>query len=337
MAVDHDPAFVEMAPSGLFSEELCSRAVDEFGSDGAWLVLSIISYGWRSYYDLADALVTAKSPVADAARPLPVVEDFQIVRDLQVQSFIYAAAEQFAGLVRAARAHRSGASAFFDTYMQHKNVGDLVQAITDLEFEELTALIGLPASAADLSQTSTVECLGGPVMLGDPDIDVADVGGILVPKSAISAMAKLAMLERSHELANLILVNISELKLLVDAPHSVDGMPKAQPLREVDNAFRHGHRVLFHDAVPEQRFFRGLGETVENQSHAVDLYMPRGNNSIHFATVFASHDRTNEHLEVLRQLSLRTGQFARGFIGWKTLGTRSLFAAAVELRLGGSE
>ena len=96
MPADDDPAFVEMESSGLFSDELCRRAVDEFGGDGAWLVLSIISYGWRSYYDLANALVSAESPVADAARPLPVVENFQIVRDLQVQSFIYAAAEQFA-------------------------------------------------------------------------------------------------------------------------------------------------------------------------------------------------------------------------------------------------
>lgn len=331
---DDGAGHVEMAPSGLFSDELCRRAVDEFGSDGAWLLLSIVSYGWRSYYDLADAVVRAASPSPDAARPEPIDDDFQIVRDLQVQSFIYAAVEQFAGLVRAARAHRSGSSAFFDAYVQHKSVGALVQAIGDLAIDELSDLVGLPVSDSDLAPIPEDHKPAGPVLLGHFDMDVSDVGGILVPTSAITSMAKSEMLNRSLELAELILTNIGQLPALVDAPPAVDGAPTPQPLREVDNAFRHGHRVLFHDAVPERRVFRALGERGEGESHAVDLYMPKGDDSIRFATVFASPERTTEHLEALRQVSLRTGQFARGFLGWKALGTRSLFAAAVELRLG---
>ena len=189
---DDGAGYVEMRLSGLFSEELCRRDVEEFGSDGAWLLLSIVSYGWRSYYDLADAIVRAAPPQTDPSRPAPIDDDFQIVRDLQVQSFIYAAVEQFAGLVRAARAHRSGSSAFFDSYVQHNNVGALVQAIGDLSFDELSNLVGLPLSEADLSPISQAQ---GPILLGHLSIDVSDVGGILVPRSAITSIARREMLD----------------------------------------------------------------------------------------------------------------------------------------------
>ena len=331
---DEVAGFVEMEPSGLFSDDLCQRAVEEFGSDGAWLLLSIVSYGWRSYYDLAEAIVRAAPPTADPSRPAPIDDDFQIVRDLQVQSFIYSAVEQFAGLVRAARLHEPGSSAFFDAYVQHKNVGALVQAIGDLGFDALSNLVGLPLSESDLTSVSEARKQEGPILLEHLSLDVTDVGGILVPRSAITSMARREMLDRSRELTELMLTNIGQLAALVENPPAVEGVPSPQPLREVDNAFRHGHRVLFHDAVPEQRVFRAFGESGEGESHAVDLYMPKGNDAIRFATVFASPGRTTEHLEALRQVSLRTGQFARGFLGWKSLGTRGLFAAAVELQLG---
>jgi hypothetical protein len=333
MAHDGDE-YVEMQPSGLFSEELCRRAVEEFGSDGAWLLLSIVSYGWRSYYDLADAIVRATPPPTEPSRPAPIDDDFQIVRDLQVQSFIYSAVEQFAGLVRAARLHEPGSSAFFDAYVQHKNVGALVQAIGDLAFDELSNLVGRPLSESDLSPVSEAQKREGPILLEHLILDATDVGGILVPRSAITSMARREMLDRSRELVELILTNIGQLAALVENPPVVEGAPKPQPLREVDNAFRHGHRVLFHDAVPEQRVFRALGESGEGESHAVDLYMPKGDDALRFATVSASPGRTTDHLEALRQVSLRTGQFARGFLGWRSLGTGGLFAAAVELQLG---
>ncbi len=163
--------FVEMEPSGLFSDDLCQRAVEEFGSDGAWLLLS--------YYDLAEAIVRAAPPTADPSRPAPIDDDFQIVRDLQVQSFIYSAVEQFAGLVRAARLHEPGSSAFFDAYVQHKNVGALVQAIGDLGLGELSNLVGLPLSESDLTSVSEARKQEGPILIEHLSLDVTDVGGIL--------------------------------------------------------------------------------------------------------------------------------------------------------------
>ena len=119
---DEVPGFVEMEPSGLFSDDLCRRAV-----------------------------------------------------------------EQFAGLVRAARLHEPGSSAFFDAYVQHKSVGALVQAIGDLTFEELSNLVGLPLSESDLSPVSEAQKQEGPILLEHLSLDVTDVGGILVPRSAITS------------------------------------------------------------------------------------------------------------------------------------------------------
>lgn len=330
---DEEGQFVDVVPPGFFREELTTAAVDEFGSDGAWLLLSILSYGWRTYFDLASALAQGPTPDADASRPEPVDEEFQIVKDLQVQSLLYSAAEQVAGLVRAARAHESGTSRFFDTYVEHKNVGALISGIADLDMEELENLLGVPRSVdeypgASQEPDSAIRDL-------DPGrTEVAKVGSLLVPQSAIRRQAIADLLKQTQDLAELILTNIQQLGDLVEVPDGSEGGPAPQPLREVDNAFRHGHRVLFHRAVPEPRRFRVTGPGDSMPSHPVDLYMPKGKHSVHYATVFCSPDRTAQHLEALRQVCLRSGQFVRGFVGWKALGNRDLFAAAVHLGLG---
>ncbi len=330
---DEDGPYVDVLPSGFFREELTAAAVDEFGSDGAWLLLSILSYGWRTFFDLGHALAQGPAPEADGSRPEPVDEEFQIVKDLQVQSLLYSAAEQFAGLVRAARAHETGTSRFFDTYVEHKTVGALISDVADLEMEELENLLGVPRSVDEYP--ATFEELGSGIANLDPgSTEVEDVGGLLVPRAAIRREAIAGLFDQTRELAVLILTNIQELRDLVEAPKESEGAPAPQPLREVDNAFRHGHRVLFHRAVPETRRFRVAGPGDSIPSHSVDLYMPKGKNSVHYATVFCSPERTAQHLEALRQVCLRSGQFVRGFVGWKALGNRDLFAAAVHLGLG---
>ena len=219
---DEDGPFVDVVPSGFFREELTAAAVDEFGSDGAWLLLSILSYGWRTYFDLANALAQGPTPETDGSRPEPVDEEFQIVKDLQVQSFLYSAAEQFAGLVRAVRAHETGTSRFFDTYVEHKNVGALISGLADLGMEELENLLGVPRS---------VDEYPGPVEEPDsgiPDLDpgrteVADVGDLLVPQSAIHREAIAGLFEQTRELAELILTNIQQLGDLVEVPDASEG------------------------------------------------------------------------------------------------------------------
>lgn len=323
---------VEIHPSGLFSDELSRRSVAEFGGDGAWLLLSVLSYGWRTYFDLAASIAAAPAPHEDPARPIPVDAEFQIVKDLQIQTFLYSAAEQFAGLVRAARVHEPGTTRLFESYVEHKTISTLIAEIADLSRPELDDLIGVPQSMADLS-SSDDEQPATRTLLGPKSTEVVDVGGLLVPRSAIQSEARAGLFRSTQELADLILTNIGQLNSLVLTPDAGPAVPRAQPLREVDNAFRHGHRVLFHGAVPEVRRFRSIATSGEVDTHAVDLYMPKGTDTIRFATVYCSPARTAEHLEALRQISLRTGQFVRGLLGWKALGTRGLFAASVSLEL----
>ena len=99
---DGQPSVLQ--PSEVFNPEFREGAVRAFGADGAWLLLSIAWYGWRVQYDLACSLLTGSRPDAGAeVKPVRIGVEFDIVRDLQVQSDVFAASEQFATLLRAAR------------------------------------------------------------------------------------------------------------------------------------------------------------------------------------------------------------------------------------------
>jgi hypothetical protein len=108
-------------------------------------------------------------------------------------------------------------------------------------------------------------------------------------------------------------------------------------LRAVDYSFRHGVRVLFHEAAPTTRTFRVAALAEPPAPPSVDLYLPgRGKNAsdaVNFATVSCTPARTKGHLEALRQFSVRTGQLLRGFIGFQTTGTPDLLLTAVHLEL----
>ncbi len=335
--------FVTLAPSGKVSRELCRRAVAEFGRDGAWLVLSQLWYGWRVYYDLALGLATGVRPAAsDDARPYPLDDDYRVAVDLQVRGFVFAAAEQFCTMVRAARAHQGGTDAFLRTYVEGRRLGELIESVEDLSVDEVTHLIGLPTSAEQLlaeRDDLQLEEVAGPgtTVLDPVALPTVDVGGLHVPRSAIDRGAAERLVEQAREVVELIVRNAQEVKQLVERPTVAAGIEDGvttQPLREIDNSFRHGLRILFHDAVPEPRMFRSASGTWPRGHDLVDLYLPRGGEQmIRFSTLDCSPERTVEHLEVVRELCTRTGQFVRGFVGWHALQRRGLLAAAATLEL----
>jgi hypothetical protein len=63
-------------------------------------------------------------------------DEFQIVRDPDVQGHLYAAAEQLATLVDAAHAHAAG-GLFFETYVENVFVGARIDRVTKLTQEQL--------------------------------------------------------------------------------------------------------------------------------------------------------------------------------------------------------
>jgi len=312
-----------MTPSPVFEETLRADAGRVFGPDGAWLLLSTVWYGWRSYYDLALATYTGQHPSADR-RPNGYEDDFQVVLDLQIQAFLFSAAEQLATLVCAARAH--GASDFFTEYVKNVPVGKRLTAISDITMDELGELVGVPMGLDDVPQIEVAESRPA---TGPADVPVTNVGGLLVPDSALRAMQREEFLRQAQAHAEGLMTSIQQLQQLVDRPAGHPGTPEPQPLREVDNAFRHGHRLFFYDAVPGERAFGFLGDPEALEHPSVDLYMPKGKGtSINWATVGCSPERTATTLESLRNVALCVRLFSLGFLGKQTDRGSDLWIAA---------
>ena len=317
-----------MNPSRFFDRDLREDAVSVFGADGAWLLLSIVWYGWRSYYDLAVAAFAGPRPSADH-RPADYDEDFQVVLDLHVQSFVFSAAEQLATLVDAARAHQRD-RAFFEEYCRNVSVGDRVRAVQGVTVEELVELAGVPAELSDVPDPNEPSA---PVL--DPAAaETVEVGGLHVPSSAVRRLARERAFDDARAHADGLGVSIGQLAALVVRPPGPADVPRPQSLREVDNSFRHGHRVFFYDAVPEARHFRFLGDFEALERPAVDLYLPRDRDrNIHWGTVGCSPERTKSSLHSLRDVSLCTHLLAMGFLGKQTGRGSALWIGACQSQL----
>ena len=73
---------------------------------------------------------------------------------------------------------------------------------------------------------------------------MTDIGGLVVPTAVLDRGAAEQALEHARELVGLLVQNVRELSQFVKAPVQGEGQPRRQPLRAVDNSFRHGFRVL---------------------------------------------------------------------------------------------
>lgn len=326
-------------PSGELNDELLQASLDTFTSDGAWLLLSMFLYGWRSHYDLAVSLATGTKPhPASDGRPNDPELEFEIVRDLHVQGLIFAAAEHYLGLVYAARQHLDGTGAFFDAYVSLPPISKLAVDLGDVTTEEIGNLVGAPADSDDVA-TELADHLraseGNDLVLGLAETPTTEIGGLHLPTSFVDRELCDRMLASALELVDLMTRNVHELRaqLLEPAKVEIERAPLPQPLREIDNSYRHGQRVFFHRAVPEARRFRGLGEAPRPSLYFVDLYLPRGNDTVKYGSVDCSPDRTREHLEALRHICIRIGQFTRAFIGHQALRHSQLLLGASQLDL----
>jgi hypothetical protein len=286
-----------MNPSEHFAEDLRRDAVAAFGSNGAWLLLSIVWYGWRSYYDLAVAHRSRRRLPGSprSARPGP-----RVLRDRAAGNPL-----------TAAKAHPSGSDAFFSTYTSPGlSIGELVRGIQDITVEELELLAGVPTSVDDIPRPSAA----GEVGLLDPAaMATVEVSGLHIPQRAIDDGARQIAFDDARGHAEGFCVTIRQLAGLIDRPPGSATAPRTQPLREVDDAFRHGHRVFFYDAVPEERGFNFLGDPTALEHPAVDLFMPRNRDKdIHWATVGCSPERTasSPKVDVTRQRRVSAGYLA---------------------------
>jgi hypothetical protein len=317
-----------------FDPELMRRAIEVFGEDGAWLVLSQVWYGWRAYYDLACGVVSGAKPSPATDRTESLDDPYQVVVDLQVQAHLYSAAEQFATLLQAMQLHESGTTSFFDSYVgAPPDLRSLIAGLGALDASTMVTLVGDPADAhaPDGSEPEPLDLAAIPTVT---------VGGIHIPKRMVDRQALADLQSAAHEVIDLTIKNVGELHQLVDPPPPIAGADRQpQSLRAMDNSFRHGLRLLFHEASPTTRTFR-VGAMLEPPVHpSVDVYLPGRSkataDAINYGTVSCPPDRTREHLEVTRQLSTRTGQLVRGFLGFQTTGRPDQLLVASRLGLPG--
>lgn len=316
-----------LRPSGEFAPAFRAGAAERLGEDGAWLLLSLAWYGWRVHFDLATALVAADHPkVGTDGRPSPIGPEFDIVRDLQVQAHLFAVAEQYSTLLRAARVRVEEERDFFTSYMDAPSqFADLIEEVSDLSENTVHAIVGDPHGVPPSRSQAELD----PAL-----VHTREVNGLLIPESVIEDNAHRSLVDTADEVVRLIRANADELDQLTAVPVlQVEDSPEPRPLREIDNAFRHGLRLMFHQCVPTERNFREVGGTLAASPYAVDLYMPvrRGPDKIRFGTVVGDRERTTGHLQTIKQLSIRTGQLARGFIGNQVLGDAQLLLASVHL------
>jgi hypothetical protein len=217
----------------------------------------------------------------------------QSLVDLEVQSAIYAVTEVLARLLKAVAAHQDGTSAFFDAYVGSYNIRELVDWMGTIDRDALGQMLQLPTSADVLAES------------------VKDFGTSISPAEAEY------LVELVHRAFDELALNLKEFALTVkqvdlsgvDAPVSV-----GHSLRTVDNAYRHGLKLLLHDSVPIDRSF---GVAVHREAdpvgeYAIDLY--QSNTEPKFATIDARPERTEEHMQAIEAICVRIKQVTRAFM-----------------------
>jgi hypothetical protein len=342
-ATEDHPRSQELTPTDLLNPDLRRRATEEFGPDGAWLLLSIVYYSWRAHHDLAGALMRGPEPRPSMPpSPRPISNEYAVVRHLQVLGHVYAAAELFGTLVAASRVHESGTSKFIEAYATARNLTELLPQLVSLQLDELRTIIGTETQIRDAVDAVRAERTANrwtdaPVELGLKSLPVTALdGGLLVPTASVDSRVLEMLQEEALAVAPLVLTNVAELQDLVKEPQDQNGIvAKPQSLRKVDNSFRHGMRIMYHSTVPDVRRFAYVGrDDVPEDDTQVTVYLPsKDDSTIQFGGVSCGADETQTLLRPLEQLCIRTGQFAWAFIGAHCSGFESLILSAGTLRL----
>ena len=314
-------------PSPYFDPAVAANAVQEFGADGAWLLMSIVRYGWRAYFDVGLA-------VASAGRPLPsepaiagsIDAEFDAARMLQVQGLAYAVAEQLATLIYAAQKHESGTDSFFRAYTGKVNLVGAVKELVLLDKSKLAELLGVDRLDDYIASIVPAD--------NRDDSEIVQIGPWPLERSAVSVDLIEELRLRTDALLDTFVTNFEQMQALVVPPQDDDpSVPAAQSLRHIDNSFRHGLRVLFHSASPVPRQFQVVGNDAGEA--VASIYMPSSDGEINYGGIDTSQDATMHMLDVLRWLSVRVGQFAYAFLGFRATGSCGPVVDATFLHLGG--
>lgn len=218
--------------------EFIERALPIFGRNGLWLLISIIHHGWRAHPDMAYMLVGSR-PSDDASDA--VWHAFEH-RSLAALEEVFLLVDQLYRLIHAVRAHLDG-SDFLQAYCDHvPNLYEAYQELARLDAAEWAVVVPLPERRA------LVKCLED--MHADDEV-AADVLGLAL------------------ELHGLCAKNMSEIAVFFErVPSPIGGITNCS-LRDLNNDYRHGTRILYGDCDPAP-----LGDIVTNPIEKAGMLLP---------------------------------------------------------------
>lgn len=216
------PSLPRSVPAGVFHPGILARLNAVFpDAYSGWMMLSICRYNWRAHLDVAEVLKTA-AVAAGSDNPDKAEKRQHLVMGMLEQ--LFEEVDVFWRLIAAVRCHREGRG-FIHGYCSD---GERKDAIAELETADDGAWAQL---LKDESPTATLRDMRS---FGVSDDDAHAAGSFFA-----ALPARLGMAAR-------------ELKKAFDTPQGryEGGKTPIMSLRDVNNVYRHGTRVLFESCVP---------------------------------------------------------------------------------------
>jgi hypothetical protein len=205
--------------AGGFDGEFLKRALSVFGRNDLWLLISVVHHGWRAHADMVHLLV-GERPLKDATD-----EEWHAFehRSLAALEEIFLLVDQLYRLVSGIRSHLAGED-FLTAYCSR--VPDLKAAydeLSTLSTGDWEAILPLP------DRGELVRCL---------------------EKLKVPGEIAAEMLQLSLDLHGLCAKNMVEIAVFFErVPSPVDGVTNCS-LRDMNNRYRHGTRILYGDCDP---------------------------------------------------------------------------------------
>lgn len=205
--------------AGGFPAAFLERTLQVFDRNSLWLVLCILTYGWRAHADMAYMLVHER-PTTDTPDKEWLLFQHRALAGLEE---VFLAVDQLYRLIHAIQARLDGGD-FIQSYTA--DVRSLHQAYSDLvtlSADDWAKLLPLPEPGA------LVKCLGDRRIAEDVAAE---------------------MLELAPTLHRLCMTNMNEISVFFERADSPIPDKVNYSLRDMNNKYRHGTCILYRDCDP---------------------------------------------------------------------------------------
>jgi len=216
---DTKPSSAPVDGAGGFPANFVEQALPIFGRNALWLLIAIIHHGWRAHVDAVQLLVGERPSEGAPDEAWHAFEH----RSLAALEEIFMLVDQLYRLVRGVRAHRGGKE-FLDAYCEHvPSLRDAYEELKGLCTDDWASIVPIPDRGAVVKWLEKMKV---------PDTVAAEI------------------LETALGLHELCVKNMSEIAVFFErVPSPIPGITNCS-LRDMNNEYRHGTRVLYGDCDP---------------------------------------------------------------------------------------